>query len=317
MIFVDRGRHPSQKTASAERYHKGETPIEKNVRVIDDQGNVYEATWPKRAKQLVKQGRARFLSEDLICLACPPKSDMNLEDKAMFDMENMPMNDNPETVEVPEAPKAPEAPKPPKAPAMDQDYLLRQIAAIQNDTAYLKEALEQINQLGAGDETKICAIQGIVATREETNRRLLDFYQEMYRDQKTVTMDMEWMEKLSAGAGKAAEKMGQTAEKMGQTAKDWGGKVKVWLKDLDAGSAAVIRPARESRSLRDKVLDALRDPELCEENREMILQYMDRLKTLSPEMQDQALEILSDQKLESEEIMLILENLEAINSLDD
>ena len=148
MIFVDRGRHPLQKTASAHLYHKGETPIEKNVRVIDDQGNVYEATWPKRAKQLVKQGRARFLSEDLICLACPPKSDMNLEDKTMFDMENMAMNDNPETVEVPEAPKAPEAPKPPKAPAMDQDYLLRQIAAIQNDTAYLKEALGRNPQKG-------------------------------------------------------------------------------------------------------------------------------------------------------------------------
>ncbi len=44
----------------------------KNVAVIDDRGNRYEATYPKRAKGLVKNGRARFVDENTICLACPP-----------------------------------------------------------------------------------------------------------------------------------------------------------------------------------------------------------------------------------------------------
>ena len=48
------------------------TPIEKNIRVVDEQGNEYEATYPKRAKGLVKNGRARFIDENTICLACPP-----------------------------------------------------------------------------------------------------------------------------------------------------------------------------------------------------------------------------------------------------
>ena len=48
------------------------TPIEKNVIVVDEQGNEYEATYPKRAKGLVKNGRARFVGENKICLACPP-----------------------------------------------------------------------------------------------------------------------------------------------------------------------------------------------------------------------------------------------------
>ena len=52
--------------------YKGATPIEKNVIVVDEQGNVYEATYPKRAKGLVKSGRARFVGENKICLACPP-----------------------------------------------------------------------------------------------------------------------------------------------------------------------------------------------------------------------------------------------------
>ena len=52
----------------------GATPIEKNVIVVDEQGNEYEATYPKRAKGLVKSGRARFVAENKICLACPPNN---------------------------------------------------------------------------------------------------------------------------------------------------------------------------------------------------------------------------------------------------
>ena len=57
------------------------TPIEKNVRIFDEQGNEYEATYPKRAKGLVKNGRARFVDENKICLACPP--DKILEENNM------------------------------------------------------------------------------------------------------------------------------------------------------------------------------------------------------------------------------------------
>lgn len=56
----------------------------KNIAVIDEQGNRYEATYPKRAKGLVKNGRARFVDEKTICLACPPYKS---EDKIMS--ENM------------------------------------------------------------------------------------------------------------------------------------------------------------------------------------------------------------------------------------
>ena len=55
--------------------------MEKNVVVIDEQGNKIGATFPKRAKGLVKKGRARFVDENTICLACPPKE--FLEDNKM------------------------------------------------------------------------------------------------------------------------------------------------------------------------------------------------------------------------------------------
>ena len=62
-------------------------PIENNIVVVDEQGNEYEATYPKRAKGLVKKGRARFVDENTICLACPPNE--NLEDKEMSENTNV------------------------------------------------------------------------------------------------------------------------------------------------------------------------------------------------------------------------------------
>ena len=57
------------------------TPIIKNISVVDAQGRVYEATYPKRAKGLVKKGRARFVSDNMLCMiACPP---VKMEDTNM------------------------------------------------------------------------------------------------------------------------------------------------------------------------------------------------------------------------------------------
>lgn len=61
--------------------------MKKNVTVIDEEGKVIGVTYPKRAKGLIKKGRARLVSENTICLACPP--DENLED---IEMENITEN---------------------------------------------------------------------------------------------------------------------------------------------------------------------------------------------------------------------------------
>lgn len=58
----------------------------KVVIVIDEQGNEYESTFPKRAKGLVKSGRARFIGNNKICLVCPPKN-IILEEKNMYNNE--------------------------------------------------------------------------------------------------------------------------------------------------------------------------------------------------------------------------------------
>ncbi|MDR1330287.1 MAG: hypothetical protein LBK23_11880, partial [Oscillospiraceae bacterium] len=45
---------------------------EKNIKVVDEYGNDYGATWPRRAKGLIKSGRAREIGENIICLTRPP-----------------------------------------------------------------------------------------------------------------------------------------------------------------------------------------------------------------------------------------------------
>lgn len=50
--------------------------MEKNVSVIDETGKFIGTTYPKRARGLVKSGRARYVfcdSMDTICLTCPPE----------------------------------------------------------------------------------------------------------------------------------------------------------------------------------------------------------------------------------------------------
>ena len=61
--------------------------MQKTVNVIDEAGNRYEATYVKRARGLVKSGRARFI-DDTICLACPPNDNKFSEDNSMTHTEN-------------------------------------------------------------------------------------------------------------------------------------------------------------------------------------------------------------------------------------
>lgn len=154
-------------------------PIEKNIAVVDELGNEYEPTYPKRAKGLVKHGRARFLSEDRICLACPP--DENLEEHNMSNR-----------IEAVQAQNEPVAKS--TANELNLAYILAQIARIQSETAYLNEAIEKLSMMGDAKEigpgfppdvqgqAKANAIRDIVQCRETTNQQMLRFYERLYDD---------------------------------------------------------------------------------------------------------------------------------------
>ncbi len=139
--------------------------MNKNIEVVDEAGNLYESTWPKRAKGLVKHGRARFVAENRICLTCPP--DIETEETHMSNNIFGEM-----TV---------------------QDILVR-IASIVNQTSYIGEVAEALKAMGDGDsgdmyspgnvmgQAKAEALGAIVATRETTNQQILRLYEKMYDD---------------------------------------------------------------------------------------------------------------------------------------
>ncbi len=158
--------------------------MEKNVIVVDEQGNEYEATYPKRAKGLVKSGRARFVDENKICLACPPNK--NLEDNKM--------TENTESKSI-----------------YNIEHILIQIAKIQQQTEYLNNAIDKLSLMGDGEcghpgspgniqgQAKAQAMCDIVRCRETTNQQMLSLYEKMYDDLKPTNNNkkLDVLEKLA------------------------------------------------------------------------------------------------------------------------
>jgi len=140
--------------------------MEKNIIVVDEQGNRYEATYPKRAKGLVKNGRARFIDNNTICLACPP-NELDLEDNDMS--ENI--------VNTAEKPTI--------------SYILEQLDKIVSQTDYLRAAIDELSSRsmdipeGTAEDSRAIALRDIIRCREDTNQKLIAFYEKLYDDQKT------------------------------------------------------------------------------------------------------------------------------------
>ena len=80
---------------------------------------------------------------------------------------------------------------------VELSWLLQQIAAIQSDTSYLHETIQQLAEMGLGDsgesgapgnvmgQAKAEALGDIVRCRETTNQQLLDIYKRIYVEQFT------------------------------------------------------------------------------------------------------------------------------------
>ena len=107
--------------------------MQKTVQVVDEAGIRYEATWERRARGLVKNGRARFIDENTICLACPPnKQNIISEDMKMTNTENRKENNftSEETA---------------LTAKYSLEYALEQIERIANDVSVIMKALDTIS----------------------------------------------------------------------------------------------------------------------------------------------------------------------------
>ena len=80
---------------------------------------------------------------------------------------------------------------------VELSWLLQQIAAIQSDTDYLYQTIQQLAEMGVGKrgeagspadvmgQAKAEALGDIVRCRETTNQQLLDIYKRIYVEQFT------------------------------------------------------------------------------------------------------------------------------------
>ena len=170
-------------------------PIEKNIVVVDEQGNVYEATYLKRAKGLVKNGRARFVNENTICLACPPNNSL----------EDITMSDNKEVVSTVNGSET---------GRLTIEYILERIEAIYANQSLAQNAIVELGKMksgGPGDigtEEQARAVGDVVKARETTNQRLIALYEKMYDDLTARQTSMQQM------AMKALEKAADDRERI-------------------------------------------------------------------------------------------------------
>ena len=130
------------------------TEGKKTVIVIDEQGNKLESTYPKRAKGLIKNGRARVVDENTICLVDLPKQ-IILEDNKMNN-NNINLEENKEV-------------------KIDLTYIMSKIDEI------TKMNLELINNPGLANMSVVPGTKNPIQCICETNNRMIDFLQEIYK----------------------------------------------------------------------------------------------------------------------------------------
>ncbi len=133
----------------------------KNVTVIDAQGTKYEATYPKRAKGLVRNGRARFVNETTICLAYPPSY-----------TEGKRMNDNGNSNEILEEITG-------NGKNVSMAYIMEKIDQILADSQYIKDAIAQFKMSDGKAEGAWIGLGNMAESREKTNQALIRLLEKM------------------------------------------------------------------------------------------------------------------------------------------
>jgi len=205
----------------------GAIPITKNVEVVDLSGNTYAPTYIRRAKGLIKSGRARWSDEDMtrICLLVSPAQ--NNEEVNLMDINDnkdiLVKTINPSETQMQDATTIKDA----TPIEMKNDtggeitlsisYILGQMEKIRSDNGYIMETVNKIidieshpptmNAADYGAQAKAEAIGDIIKARETTNQKLLATYEQIYNDIKpkkaqpenNKEMILQWASEMMPG----------------------------------------------------------------------------------------------------------------------
>ena len=166
------------------------SPASLKIEVVDSSGKIIGRTYEKRAKGLVKKGRARFTDENRITLL--PSEDAH----EYIETEGYKMDERINTENISEE---------------NWQYTIESVMQcmkkILDDSDYIKDVLKNIVEIPSGDagdcgspgdiagKAKAEAISTIVREREDTNQKLIDFYNKVYNDLKAQQFSASDVEK--------------------------------------------------------------------------------------------------------------------------
>lgn len=152
-------------------------PASLKIEVTDSSGKPIGRTYEKRAKGLVKKGRARFTDENRITLL--PSEDAH--DYIYTEGNKMDEKFAPDAVNEQNS-------------LYTIENVMMCMKKILCDSDYIKETLEAVENIPSGDagdcgspgdiagKAKAETIREIISEREATNRMLIDFYNKVYDD---------------------------------------------------------------------------------------------------------------------------------------
>jgi len=165
----------------------------RSIAVVDSSGKYYAPTYPRRARGLIKAGRARWSDnrKKKICLTVDPAQYEEVHTMNENDKYNQYDNDGNLIAAAPFTEEANGAM--PEQGELSIRYILEQMEKIRTDNTHLHKALEEVIRIhphppsvsGGQDlasKAMAEAIQNIVTSRETTNQKLLAMYEVMYDD---------------------------------------------------------------------------------------------------------------------------------------
>lgn len=169
------------------------SPASLKIEVVDSSGKIIGRTYEKRAKGLVKKGRARFTDENRITLLPSEDAHEYIETEG-YKMDERINTENIENISEENGQYTIES-------------VMQCMKKILDDTQYIKDALDNVAEIPSGDagdcgspgdiagKAKAEAISTIVRERENTNQKLIDFYNKVYNDLKAQQFSASDVEK--------------------------------------------------------------------------------------------------------------------------
>lgn len=169
------------------------SPAALKIEVVDSSGKIIGRTYEKRAKGLVKKGRARFTDENRITLLPSEDAHEYIETEG-YKMDERINTENIENISEENSQYTIES-------------VMQCMKKILDDTQYIKDAIFNVTEIPSGDagdcgspgdiagKAKAEAISTIVRERENTNQKLIDFYNKVYNDLKAQQFSASDVEK--------------------------------------------------------------------------------------------------------------------------